>query len=307
MIPKQGRCVQQAWQHCYEAGNSFLQQGNLRNAARAFSDALEACTDPTVRANIFYARAFVYWNAGQHETAAIDLSKAINLNDDLTDAYNLRGVCNARLKQPEAAVADFTRAIELGMDDASPFLNRAKTFLELGLLEFALPDLMDAIERDEEASSWLQRLVKELTQELQFNRCARTYANRALALHYSGCSEDALKDLSLAFSLATSQEDNAFILARYAQIKICDGDFLGAITECSKAVQYDPECTLAFYLAGLAYVGAGHVQEAKTTFVHCQSVATQRGCAGSDHYLRACETEITELSVIGAVSTACVA
>lgn len=303
MMQGLGACGQQAWQHCYEAGNSFLQQGNLRNAAKAFSDALEACYESNVRANIHYARAYVYWSAGQFDVAIKDLTSSIKLNPELADAYNLRGVCNARLKNCEEAIGDFTAAIERGMNDAAAFLNRAKTFLELGLLEFALPDLLDAIERDAENQGWLQRLVKELTNELQFNRCSTTYANRALALHYSGCTEDAVKDLSLAFSLAKSPADNAFILARYAQIKICDGDFLGAIHECSKAVEYNPECTLAFYMAGLAYVGLGHAEEAQTTFVHCQSVAAQQGFIGADHYQRACETELSELAIPGAAAT----
>jgi tetratricopeptide (TPR) repeat protein len=302
------RFAQQAWQHCYEAGNTFLQQGNLRNAAKAFSDALEACTDPAVRANIFYARAYVYWSAGHFATAIEDLTKSIAMNDELADAYNLRGVCHARTKQVEPAISDFTRAIELGMDDASPFLNRAKTFLELGLLEFALPDLIDAIERDEQHSSWLSKLVKELSNELTLNRCATTYANRALALHYSGCSDAAIEDINLGLSLARSAKETAFVMARVAQIRICEGDFLGAITECSKAVQFDPDCTLAFWLAGLAYVGLGHVEEAQTTFAHCQSVATQQNFAGADHYLRACETELIELALPpAAASTAFVA
>lgn len=290
-----GFCGQQAWQHCYEAGNSFLQQGNLRNAARAFSDALEACTDNVVRANIFYARAFVYWTAGQHATAAEDLTRAIEVRPDFADAYNLRGVCYAKTKNVEPAIDDLSTAIELGMDDASAFLNRAKTFLELGLLEFALPDMIDAIERDEEASIWLQRLVKELTNELQITRSATTYANRALALHYSGVPESAMKDLQLALSLAKTPEESALVLVRLAQIKLNEGDLIGAITDCSKAVQHVPEYTLAFYLAGLAYAGLGHLKEAQTTFVHCQSVAAEQAFLGAEHYRRACETELSEL------------
>jgi tetratricopeptide (TPR) repeat protein len=288
--------AQQAWQLCYEAGNNFLQQGNLRNAARAFSDALEACRETEVRANIFYARAFVYWSGGQHATAINDLSKAIDLRPEFADAHNLRGVCNARLKNVEPAIADFTRAIDLGVDDSSAYLNRAKTFLELGLLEFALPDLIDAIDRDPDASSWLIKLVKELTQEMQLNKSAITCANRALALHYSGCPEDAQSDLAIALTLAKSAQETAIVLARHAQIKIHDEDLLGAIEECSKAVQFDHECTLAFYLAGLAYVGLGHVQEAHTTFLHCQTVATDKNFAGADHYHRACASELSELT-----------
>jgi tetratricopeptide (TPR) repeat protein len=298
------KLAQQAWQHCYEAGNSFLQQGNLRNAAVAFSDALEACTDPAVRANIFYARAFVYWTASHFETAISDLTQALRMNDEFADAYNLRGVCNARIKNTEAAIADFSRAIELGLNDASPFLNRAKTFLEVGLVEFALPDLIDAIDRDENHSSWLNKLVKELSNELQINRSAVTYANRALALHYNNRASQAAEDLSLALSLARTPQETALVMARLAQIHICEGDFVSAITECSKAVQFDPECTLAFYLAGLAYVGLGHTDEATTTFVHCQIVAEQLGFAGADHYLRACQTELTELAVPAAAAVA---
>lgn len=301
------RLAHQAWQHCYEAGNSFLQQGNLRNAAVAFSDALEACTDPTVRANIFYARAFVYWTASHFATAINDLTSAIKMNENFADAYNLRGVCNARVKQTEEAIADFSKAIELGLDDASPYLNRAKTFLELGLLEFALPDLLDSIDRDEQHSSWLQKLVKELTNEVTVNRCATTYANRALALHYSGCVAAAQDDLQLATSLARTPQETAFVLSRLAQIRICEGDFMGAITECSAAVQFDPECTLAFYMAGLAYVGLGHVDEAQTTFVHCQTVAGQQNFVGAEHYLRVCRSEIAELALPGSSPSVAVA
>jgi tetratricopeptide (TPR) repeat protein len=298
------KLAQQAWQHCYEAGNAFLQQGNLRNAAIAFSDALEACTDTVVRANIFYARAFVYWTASHFATAIDDLSKAIELNDKMADAYNLRGVCHARTKDMEAAIADFSKAIDLGLNDASPFLNRAKTFLELGQLEFALPDLLDAISRDEQHSSWLDKLVKELGNELQLNRAATTYANRALALHYASKTEESIQDMALAMSLAQTGQEQAFVLIRLAQIRIYEGDFLGAINDCSKAVQFDPECTLAFYLAGLAYVELGHLEEAQTTFVHCQTVAGQQQFAGADHIMRVCQSELADLALPAPTTTA---
>lgn len=306
-MANKSRLAQQAWQHCYEAGNAFLQQGNLRNAAIAFSDALEACTDPVVRANIFYARAFVYWTASHFATAIDDLSKAIALNDEMADAYNLRGVCSARTKDMEQAIADFSRAIDLGLNDASPFLNRAKTFLELGQLEFALPDLLDAIERDENHSSWMQKLIRELSNELQLVRSAKTYANRALALHYAAKTEESINDMALAMSLALTGPEQAFVLVRLAQIRIYEGDFLGAINDCSKAVQLDPECTLAFYLAGLAYVQLGHIGEAQTTFVHCQTVASQKQFAGADHIMRVCQSELADLALPAPTTASAVA
>ena len=251
---------------------------------------------------IFYARAFVYWTAGQNETALADLTKAIAHRDDFADAFNLRGVCNVRLKNVELAITDFTRAIELGMDDASAFLNRAKTFLELDLLEFALPDLLDAVERDPEMSTQLQKLVKDLTQELQVRGSSKIYANRALALHYSGCVEPAMKDLSMALSIAQGPQETAMVLSRSAQMRIYDNDFLGAITECSRAVQVDPDCTLAFYLAGLCYSGLGHVEESRTTFIHCQVVAKQQGFAGSEYYRSICQAELGALGAVEAVA-----
>lgn len=286
---------QQVWQHCFEAGNNYLREGNLKNAAIAFSDAFDASGSTEAQSTVLYARAFVSWTGGRYANAVVDLVKAIKLRPGFGEAHNLLGVCLARTEQQENAVDCFTRAIELGVSNA--YLNRAKTFIDLGLIQFALTDLEEAIRRDEHQYTVLDKLITTLTQQLEIKRTAILYASRALTLHYSGRCTEAAADLQYAHSLAQTQQQQAVVHSHAAQMKIQSGDYVGAIAECVKAVQLDPYCVAALYCAGRAYTALGHTREAYNTFEYCRATLADQSFVGCTYLQKSCTDKVSQVSL----------
>lgn len=64
---------------------------------------------------LYMARADIEREMGHTDLALIDLDEAIRIDDQLADAYLLRGDVWLMMKKKEAAKADFSKAMELGI------------------------------------------------------------------------------------------------------------------------------------------------------------------------------------------------
>lgn len=278
------------WHHCFEAGNESLNDGNLRNALRAYTDALEACRKDEQRPRLYYSRAYVYWAAGHPDRAIDDLNNAIKIDADFADAYNLRGLCNKETLQFQDAICDFSQAISLGMTD-SAYLNRAAVYEQIGLIEFAVSDLSQVMERASEARAKMKAMIANLTVALEQEEHALLYADRALVFEFLGNSREAAWDIQRAYAVAYTPRQVAIVRARHAQMKLTHGDLAGAVVQCNEAVLQDPYCLPAFYFAALSYLSLGQYSEAELTFAHCQSIALPNDDA-SKCYKTSCEWQL---------------
>ena len=90
----------------------------------------------------------MYYALQQYEAALADYSRAIELDPKYTQAYTNRGTTYDALQQYEVALADYGRAIELDSNFAQAYYNRGNTYKALQQFEAALVDYKRAIKLD---------------------------------------------------------------------------------------------------------------------------------------------------------------
>ena len=84
---------------------------------------------------------------GQDFNAAREhLNLAISMNPHSAIAYQSRGLFYIQVQQPEKAIADFTKAIELG-GGADSYFGRAYQYHQVGQFDNALKDYRICLEK----------------------------------------------------------------------------------------------------------------------------------------------------------------
>lgn len=76
-----------------------------------------------------------------YDRAIEDLTRAIELNPNLAEAYSCRGVSYNKKGKRDCALADFNRAIELNPEDAGVYRDRADVYKKKGMYDHAVADL----------------------------------------------------------------------------------------------------------------------------------------------------------------------
>jgi len=85
---------------------------------------------------------------GDLNRAAADLSKAIELDPQDAEAYELRGVVYTNQRRLDRALADYDQAIKLKPDDAQAWSDRGVNYYLGGDNEKAIRDLSEALRLD---------------------------------------------------------------------------------------------------------------------------------------------------------------
>ncbi len=83
--------------------------------------------------------------AEDYEAAVNDFTRAINLSPDSTRGYHGRAIARLKTEDYDGAIVDFTRALELDADDARTYTNRGRAYSALGEAEAALEDYNRAL------------------------------------------------------------------------------------------------------------------------------------------------------------------
>ncbi|TWU09600.1 Tetratricopeptide repeat protein [Symmachiella macrocystis] len=134
-----------------ERGRSLLIDGREEEGFAALSQAVEK--EPSV--TTYHARGMSYLLSERYREAHADFSKAIALEPQDADNYSERGECLADwyndapdddlLKQ---ALADFDRAIELGGEDSTYRIERARVLLAANRFDEAIADFSRGVAVD---------------------------------------------------------------------------------------------------------------------------------------------------------------
>jgi len=155
-------------------GNIFFDRGNDKMALKDYNKGL--ALEPTAEKTLS-SRGAVYARQGQYDKSLLDLTKAIEIDPNFVDAlsnralvymqqnkyqeaindfsrilsfqpnagiYGSRGVCYGRLGQPEQALQDHNRAIQLDPNEGTFYRNRSVTYRSLGNEAQANQDLQKA-------------------------------------------------------------------------------------------------------------------------------------------------------------------
>jgi WD40 repeat protein/tetratricopeptide (TPR) repeat protein len=116
--------------------------GQWQRAATDLTNALALRPDDVTARR---ARARAYAESNEWDKAIRDWSQVLAQQPDTWDAHYLRGI--ARGQQPEQAVADLTRVLELGIDPSSVWQQRGHAHAQSTRWEEARADLAAALER----------------------------------------------------------------------------------------------------------------------------------------------------------------
>ncbi|WP_257656721.1 tetratricopeptide repeat protein [Parapedobacter lycopersici] len=126
-------------------GQKALLDGDFKSAAGYLQKALPQEGDDE---NVWYMLGYSQYHSGDYNKAKDSFSKVIELTPDNVAAYYYRGKANNilavqtetrvsssnREKMLNAAIADYTKAIELNAEDVKLYQNRAIAYRDLGIL-----------------------------------------------------------------------------------------------------------------------------------------------------------------------------
>ncbi len=130
-----------------QEGSSAILRGRFDLAVAAYDDALkDTSLSPARQATLMTDRGVAKWRMKQPDAAVADFTKAISLNPDYMTAYNNRGVVFMEMNRVEEAYKDFERAIALSPAFGAAYANRANANQRLKRLEAAENDFRKAIE-----------------------------------------------------------------------------------------------------------------------------------------------------------------
>jgi tetratricopeptide (TPR) repeat protein len=197
---------------------------------------------------------------GKYDEAVLAYNEAIAAGDNLPIAYANRCYANSALDEPDAAVADCTKSLELAPDNPEVLNNRGVAYLTLRRTDDALADFSAALElRPEYAEAMANRgraylekkqyqeAVDELTRAIkQKGDLAEAYGNRGQAYEGLADADKALADYGEA--IQRSQDLQAYF--NRAMLEMTLGRFDDAYMDFKAIVEHSPnEDTNLRYIA----------------------------------------------------------
>jgi Flp pilus assembly protein TadD len=87
---------------------------------------------------------------GKYDAAISDFSRAIELAPQESEPYFNRGVTHHQMGDRDAAIRDYSEAIKLAPDNADPYLNRGFDLYDKSEFEAAISDFDAAVHRGEQ-------------------------------------------------------------------------------------------------------------------------------------------------------------
>ena len=130
----------------------------------------------------------------KYEQAIADNDKAIEINPENYNAYNVRGIANENLKRYEQAIADYGKAIDINSKNDVIYANRGKVYFKLEQYEQAIADYNKAIEINPQSALFYNNRGSAYHSLKQYEQAASDYNS---ARKIDPKSYVALKNLTL--------------------------------------------------------------------------------------------------------------
>ena len=261
----------------FRAAHRF-RHGDWKKAAEAYEDYLKVKPD---NYEIWGILGMMCVHGRMPEKAVAACSRAIELNPDLANHYMHRAWAYRQLKQWDASIADYTRAMEMDRKRRNTMhstLYRGQLYMEMGEYEKAAEDFSMAIGKSRFWSTlyaWRSKAYKKMKQYEKIIENANAFMDvngypdtyflnqRAYAFKKLGQKEKAESDLALIKRLneETQKENEAREEQQAKEIEKSDDAHAKAIREWNasiqkhtEAIEADKNDAQAYYKRGLAYV-----------------------------------------------------
>jgi len=187
--------------------------------------------------------------------------QVLERHPDFADIRHLNGLCLSFLGQPEAALAEFDRAVALNDRYVEAHLNRAITLNELGRFEDARAAFARAGQVETEAQGRFPALVAA--------RLANAHAGVGDLYMEAGAADEAANQYRLALELRPRFHD---IRNKLGEALLSLGDVEGALEELQRAVTGNPRFIEARLNVGLAHYRGGNAEAAAEAWRECHSM-----------------------------------
>ncbi|MFW6081483.1 MAG: YcaO-like family protein [Desulfosalsimonas sp.] len=143
-------------------GKTCLESGLYNQAEQYFLNALELNPHPQDIASIYSFLGQAYKENDEYQKALEAAESGLAHDYERTDLHNLEGFCRFKLKQHEAAIESFARAVRLNPSSAIDYANMAVNYRETGDTESAKSCFRIALELDP-GLGFARRSLQELT------------------------------------------------------------------------------------------------------------------------------------------------
>ncbi len=224
----------------FQHGNVLMMIKQMDMAIERYSYAIELNPD---LADAYNNRGVVYDIKGEYNRAITDYNKAIALKPDFTVAYSNRGGAYNNKSEYDRAIADCNKAMELNPHYAYAYNNR-------GLAYVGKDDYSRAIE-DFNTTIQLER-----NDVVAYNNRGNVYSN-------IGDYDRAIEDFNTAIQLKRNDADSYNNRGAAYRKK---GDNHRAIGDYTKAIALDPDHAIAYTNRGMIYREKGEVDRAIEDF-----------------------------------------
>jgi serine/threonine protein kinase len=184
-------------------------------------------------------RGVTFYRLEQPDRAMKELSRAIEMNPALASARYNRGLVYYSLKNYEAALTDFNDAIEYDTDDAISYYNRGLVYSGLQRYDEAFADYNRSIELDNNHAD-------------SFNNRGKIHALRHL-------NEEALEDFNRAIAL---DPQGPLAYSNRGSLFHNSGRYQEAVADYDRAIQLDPAFVQAYIYRGSSNVGLKNLDAA---------------------------------------------
>lgn len=168
--------------------------------------------------------------------------KALKINSELSDAYNLKGNANYELGNFEESVEDFTKAIEKDPNNAEHYYDRSWTYNKMDRSHSAMLDINKALELEPSNS--------------------RFYYSRAGFEYDLGRYKEAIKDYTKAIEINPTAKKYIARGDCYIELEMHNE----AIADYTSAIETEPESYVAYHRRGLAKMDLEQYEEAIKDF-----------------------------------------
>jgi tetratricopeptide (TPR) repeat protein len=203
---------------------------NDKQIAAALQIADSMVADYPKESLAYIGRGIILDNNGEFDAAIADYTTALQLDPTNATPYINRGLVYDKLGKLDESIADFSEAIKIDPQDTEVYNNRGLEYYQQGKLDTAVADFNQAIQLDS-------------TNTFAYN-------NRGLVYTDQDKLDAALADFTQAISL-----DPQYIQAYSGrgQVYLQQGKDDAAVADYTQAIQLDPTVSNNYYYRGLVY------------------------------------------------------
>ena len=229
---------------------TYLRNADWRDEITLWTDVVSK--NPT-EARGFLARADAYAKNDNPDLALNDYAKAIELDAQYPNSFLNRGKFYLKQGNLQLAVRDMTQALELDSEFQRAYINRADVYTRLRKFDQAVADYSEAIE-----------LAPDL---------AAAFNNRGLVYGRMGNKQAALEDFAQAVALEPDFGQAYFNRASYYRNL---REYQLAIEDYQRSIKLDPRVAEAYLGRGICYESLGLWAEAVADFQEAISLGADK-------------------------------